>query len=189
MRSAPRFHERIVPSSDLLTIASSDHSTIAKSSASASAVPCSAMTTSRAATSTPTPITSMSLRMTPPSSHGASMPRTNATTFRTSSATSAAMPAPRIAGCLSGFDLTRIKGPPPPPFIVGAMNYPASELVIDPVLIRQYDVSGPRYTSYPTADRFVEAFGDAELRQWLAKRNIGGISQPLSIYVHLPFCE
>jgi oxygen-independent coproporphyrinogen-3 oxidase len=69
------------------------------------------------------------------------------------------------------------------------MNYPASELVIDPVLIRQYDVSGPRYTSYPTADRFVEAFGDAELRQWLAKRNIGGISQPLSVYVHLPFCE
>jgi oxygen-independent coproporphyrinogen-3 oxidase len=69
------------------------------------------------------------------------------------------------------------------------VNYPASELVIDPVLIRQSDVSGPRYTSYPTADRFVEAFGDAELRQWLAKRNIGGISQPLSVYVHLPFCE
>ncbi|HEY3075291.1 MAG TPA: oxygen-independent coproporphyrinogen III oxidase, partial [Burkholderiales bacterium] len=36
---------------------------------------------------------------------------------------------------------------------------------------------------------FVEAFGDTELRQWLAKRNIGGISQPLSVYVHLPFCE
>jgi len=69
------------------------------------------------------------------------------------------------------------------------MNYPASELVIDPVLIRTHDVSGPRYTSYPTADRFVEAFGETELRQWLAKRNIGGISQPLSVYVHLPFCE
>ena len=69
------------------------------------------------------------------------------------------------------------------------MNYPASELVIDPVLIRSHDVSGPRYTSYPTADRFVEAFGEAELKQWLAKRNIGGISQPLSVYVHLPFCE
>jgi oxygen-independent coproporphyrinogen III oxidase len=69
------------------------------------------------------------------------------------------------------------------------MNYSASELVIDPVLIRRHDVSGPRYTSYPTADRFVEAFGDGELKQWLAKRNIGGISQPLSVYVHLPFCE
>ena len=69
------------------------------------------------------------------------------------------------------------------------MNYPASELVIDPVLIRRHDVSGPRYTSYPTADRFVEAFGETELKQWLGKRNIGGISKPLSVYVHLPFCE
>jgi len=69
------------------------------------------------------------------------------------------------------------------------MHYPASELVIDPVLIRKHDVSGPRYTSYPTADRFVEAFGAGELRQWLARRNIGGFSQPLSVYVHLPFCD
>jgi oxygen-independent coproporphyrinogen III oxidase len=69
------------------------------------------------------------------------------------------------------------------------MHYPASELVIDPVLIRSHDVSGPRYTSYPTADRFVEAFGEPQLRQWLARRNIGGFSQPLSLYVHLPFCE
>ena len=30
---------------------------------------------------------------------------------------------------------------------------------ITPELIRRFDVSGPRYTSYPTADRFVEAFG------------------------------
>ena len=69
------------------------------------------------------------------------------------------------------------------------MSYPASELVIDPVLIRRHDVSGPRYTSYPTADRFVEAFGEAEARQWIAKRNIGGITQPLSVYVHIPFCN
>ncbi len=69
------------------------------------------------------------------------------------------------------------------------MHYPASELVIDPVLIRKYDVSGPGYTSYPTADRFVEAFGELQLRQWLAKRNIGGFSQPLSLYVQLPFCD
>jgi len=69
------------------------------------------------------------------------------------------------------------------------MHYPASDLVIDPVLIRKYDVSGPRYTSYPTADRFVDAFGEAQFRQWLARRNIGGINQPLSLYVHLPFCN
>jgi oxygen-independent coproporphyrinogen III oxidase len=69
------------------------------------------------------------------------------------------------------------------------MHCPASDLVIDPVLIRKYDVSGPRYTSYPTADRFVEAFGEAQMKDWLAKRNIGGINQPLSVYVHLPFCD
>ncbi len=69
------------------------------------------------------------------------------------------------------------------------MHYPASDLVIDPVLISKYDASGPRYTSYPTADRFVEAFGAAQWAQWIAKRNIGGIKQPLSIYVHVPFCD
>jgi oxygen-independent coproporphyrinogen III oxidase len=69
------------------------------------------------------------------------------------------------------------------------MPYPASDLVIDPVLIRKYDTSGPRYTSYPTADRFVEAFGEADLRQWLAGRDVGGIGLPLSVYVHLPFCD
>jgi oxygen-independent coproporphyrinogen III oxidase len=69
------------------------------------------------------------------------------------------------------------------------VSYPSSELVIDPVLIRKYDVSGPRYTSYPTADRFIDAFGEAQLAQWLERRNIGGISQPLSLYVHLPFCD
>jgi oxygen-independent coproporphyrinogen III oxidase len=70
-----------------------------------------------------------------------------------------------------------------------AALYPSTELVIDPMLIRRHDVAGPRYTSYPTADRFVEAFGEPELRQWLGKRNIGGLNQPLSAYVHLPFCD
>jgi oxygen-independent coproporphyrinogen-3 oxidase len=69
------------------------------------------------------------------------------------------------------------------------MSYPARELVIDPVLIRKYDVSGPRYTSYPTADRFVEAYGEPQLKQWLAERSVGGLGQPLSVYVHLPFCD
>src|SRR5690606_6841974 len=68
-------------------------------------------------------------------------------------------------------------------------NYPSSELVIDPVLIRNYDVSGPRYTSYPTADRFVEAFGEQAYRQALGARGLGGFTQPLSLYVHVPFCR
>jgi oxygen-independent coproporphyrinogen-3 oxidase len=59
-------------------------------------------------------------------------------------------------------------------------------------LLRRLDVPGPRYTSYPTADRFVEAFGPAEYRQALAQRAQGAVvggAPPLSLYVHIPFCE
>ena len=60
---------------------------------------------------------------------------------------------------------------------------------VDLDLIRRLDRNGPRYTSYPTADRFVEAFGPAAYKSWAAKRNIGGVQRALSIYVHLPFCS
>jgi len=64
---------------------------------------------------------------------------------------------------------------------------PAVEIDLD--LIRRLDQSGPRYTSYPTADRFVEAFDAAAYESWLARRNVGGITRPLEMYVHLPFCS
>ena len=59
-------------------------------------------------------------------------------------------------------------------------------------LLRRFDVSGPRYTSYPTADRFVEAFTAEHYAQALGQRASGsqvGGGTPLSIYVHVPFCE
>ncbi len=56
-------------------------------------------------------------------------------------------------------------------------------------LLRRFDVPGPRYTSYPTADRFVEAFTRAEYEQALAQRRHATVPQPLSLYVHIPFCE
>ena len=58
-------------------------------------------------------------------------------------------------------------------------------------LISRFDVPGPRYTSYPTADRFVEAFSAEQLAQKLAQRHKGAAAMmsPLSIYVHIPFCE
>lgn len=62
-------------------------------------------------------------------------------------------------------------------------------LEVDLELIRKLDRNGPRYTSYPTADRFVEAFGPDTYQQWTERRNIGGIHRALSIYVHLPFCN
>ena len=59
-------------------------------------------------------------------------------------------------------------------------------------LLRRFDRPGPRYTSYPTADRFVEAFGVAECENSMRQRSLGasvGGALPLSIYVHIPFCE
>ncbi len=59
----------------------------------------------------------------------------------------------------------------------------------DPDLIRRLDRNGPRYTSYPTADRFAATFGPDDYRCWVARRNIGGVRRALSLYVHLPFCS
>jgi oxygen-independent coproporphyrinogen-3 oxidase len=59
-------------------------------------------------------------------------------------------------------------------------------------LLRRFDQPGPRYTSYPTADRFVEAFGADDCRRAFAQRGEGatvGGAAPLSVYVHVPFCE
>lgn len=56
-------------------------------------------------------------------------------------------------------------------------------------LLQQYDVAGPRYTSYPTADRFVEAFSEEQYKQAVQVREIGRALLPLSLYVHIPFCE
>jgi len=56
-------------------------------------------------------------------------------------------------------------------------------------LIRKYDRSGPRYTSYPTADRFIEAYDGDSVKQSIAAREIGGQLRSLSLYVHIPFCN
>lgn len=61
---------------------------------------------------------------------------------------------------------------------------------VTPELLQRYDVPGPRYTSYPTADRFVEAFGDRDYILALKQRKVTAAAQhPMSLYVHIPFCE
>jgi oxygen-independent coproporphyrinogen-3 oxidase len=69
------------------------------------------------------------------------------------------------------------------------MNVAADTVSDD--LLRRFDVPGPRYTSFPTADRFVEAFTADDYTQALSQRRSGvaARSLPLSIYVHIPFCE
>ncbi|MDX1914069.1 MAG: oxygen-independent coproporphyrinogen III oxidase [Methylophilus sp.] len=62
-------------------------------------------------------------------------------------------------------------------------------LNITPDQIKKYDVAGPRYTSYPTADRFVEAFTEDTYKQALDHRRLNARPLPYSMYVHIPFCE
>jgi oxygen-independent coproporphyrinogen-3 oxidase len=66
----------------------------------------------------------------------------------------------------------------------------ASSALPSPVVLRRFDVAGPRYTSYPTADRFVEAFTADDYAQALRQRSTAGAhGRALSLYVHIPFCE
>lgn len=63
------------------------------------------------------------------------------------------------------------------------------QLVVDGSLIRKYGGRGPRYTSYPTADRFVESFDSGAYLRHLSQRSTGGLSRTLGVYLHVPFCD
>ena len=52
-------------------------------------------------------------------------------------------------------------------------------------LLQKFDVPAPRYTSYPTADRFNKNFTAADYEEALKTRSE---DKPLSLYVHIPFC-
>lgn len=56
----------------------------------------------------------------------------------------------------------------------------------DTQLIRRYDVAGPRYTSYPTAVQFHDGIGTLDLVR--ALRLSREAKNPLSLYIHIPFC-
>ncbi len=56
-------------------------------------------------------------------------------------------------------------------------------------LISKYGLAGPRYTSYPTALQFHEGFDAEAYRRHVQRSNDDLIPLPLSVYVHLPFCE
>lgn len=57
----------------------------------------------------------------------------------------------------------------------------------DESLIQRYDLAGPRYTSYPTAPQFQEAFSQSALFRAIVRSNLA--HRPLSLYFHIPFCE
>ncbi|MFZ6734856.1 oxygen-independent coproporphyrinogen III oxidase [Undibacterium sp. Ji42W] len=67
-----------------------------------------------------------------------------------------------------------------------AAAFPAIE--IPEALIRRFDSLGPRYTSYPTADKFAETFTVGSYILYLEERSRLLNKPPLSLYIHIPFC-
>ena len=61
------------------------------------------------------------------------------------------------------------------------------QIEFDQALIKRYDKSGPRYTSYPTAVQFTENYTEADYRRHAALSN--QTDKALSLYFHLPFCD
>jgi oxygen-independent coproporphyrinogen-3 oxidase len=53
--------------------------------------------------------------------------------------------------------------------------------------LEKYNRPGPRYTSYPTAPVWKEDFGPSDIEKYYARADQE--ETPLSLYMHLPFCE
>lgn len=62
-------------------------------------------------------------------------------------------------------------------------------VIFDIDLIKRYDKSGPRYTSYPTAVQFHDGFAESQYRQVALATNQEQPLRPLSLYFHIPFCD
>ncbi len=60
-------------------------------------------------------------------------------------------------------------------------------LNVDLELVRKYNVSGPRYTSYPPATKFTDTATWENLQAKIAENNF--TERDLSVYFHIPFCE
>ncbi|MBF0220054.1 MAG: oxygen-independent coproporphyrinogen III oxidase [Gammaproteobacteria bacterium] len=57
----------------------------------------------------------------------------------------------------------------------------------DAALLKKYEKTGPRYTSYPTAVQFHNEFSAVDYQRQVARSNEAG--NPLSLYFHIPFCD
>jgi oxygen-independent coproporphyrinogen-3 oxidase len=67
--------------------------------------------------------------------------------------------------------------------------HPMQHVEFDADLISRLTQSGPRYTSYPTADRFSDSFGYRDYLQAVTQARSRGGRYPLSLYLHIPFCD
>ena len=62
-------------------------------------------------------------------------------------------------------------------------------MTVDVDLLRTYNRSLPRYTSYPTAPHFAEDAGREVFWTEAQRSNAAADGTPLSLYLHLPFCR
>ncbi|MBX9712427.1 MAG: oxygen-independent coproporphyrinogen III oxidase [Pseudomonadaceae bacterium] len=56
-------------------------------------------------------------------------------------------------------------------------------------LVEKYDRPGPRYTSYPTAPQFHQAFAMDDYHAAAQASNQAAAPKALSLYIHIPFCK
>ncbi len=64
-----------------------------------------------------------------------------------------------------------------------------NSMYVDIEVLKKYDRSGPRYTSYPTAPYFTEEIGPEDYQAHIAKDDREKGNEPISLYFHLPFCD
>jgi oxygen-independent coproporphyrinogen-3 oxidase len=64
----------------------------------------------------------------------------------------------------------------------------ATTVLFDAQLMTRYGQAGPRYTSYPTAPQFNREIAAHEYLQAAAQSEQALRRDPLSVYVHIPFC-
>lgn len=71
----------------------------------------------------------------------------------------------------------------------GAAMSAVDAVEFDAAIISKLSQSGPRYTSYPTADRFQPDFGYGQFLEAVAGLRMRRSQRPLSLYIHVPFCN
>jgi oxygen-independent coproporphyrinogen III oxidase len=73
------------------------------------------------------------------------------------------------------------------PIINPTLREMRQELSVDEEFVTRYNRPGPRYTSYPTAPVWTDSFGPNEYETAIALADQK--KSPVSLYMHLPFCE
>ncbi len=67
--------------------------------------------------------------------------------------------------------------------------YIRQQIEFNKTLLERYNVTGPRYTSYPTVPQFNDTFTVADYKKNVDISNSDLIPKPLSLYFHIPFCD